>query len=346
MRKSPFRGPVLHANLRLGLRQSVYCVSRISGMGLRMSRWESLRSCLRHRDSGHRDPDEMLQMELSNLKFRFDRIDESKLASDVKKKLNGLFEKPDKTWDDAYHIEKQIAMLLSGDRLHQEITFRLREAVRRNAQDAADLQTDYATLRKGKKGDEDLRNFLQEVLEDNHWDSKLKYLKRKVRLKATRNTLSLAAVSLLFVLLPYILLYIPWLSWLRSSLYTALTFGLLGALFSRLITLQRSRSQLNLEELHNAQRFWYIILRACIGTCGALIAYFFLQSGLVTGNMVPEFREITNGVVCVSDRKSLALLIIWSFIAGFSESLVPSVLSSTERQFGGAMGGRAATPES
>src|SRR6266545_3249715 len=106
-------------------------------MGLRMNRWESLRSCLRHRDPGHRDPEEeMLQMELSNLKFRFGMIDQSKVASDVKEKLNGLFDKRDPKWDDAYQIENQIAMLLTGDCLHQQIKYRLREALTRNATDA------------------------------------------------------------------------------------------------------------------------------------------------------------------------------------------------------------------
>jgi hypothetical protein len=290
----------------------------------------------------------MLNMELDNLKFRFDRFDESKVASDVKKKLKELFEKSDKTWDDAYQIENQIAMLLTGDCLRREITARLREAAARKAVDAAVLQTDYDALRKSNEeegrasSDDVLRYFLLEVLENVHWANKLKHLARKYRLEATRNTLLLAAVALFFVLLPYT----PWLPGLRSSLYTVLTFGLLGALFSRLITLQTPRSVLTPDELRNALTFRYIFLRASIGMCGALIVYFFLQSGLVTGNVFPEFREVTDGVVSVSDRKSRALLIIWSFIAGFSESLVPSVLSSTERQFGGAMGGRAATPES
>src|SRR5262245_41077067 len=119
-------------------------MSRISGMGLTMSRWESF---LR------RHPDEMLQMELDNLKFRFGRIDESKVASDVKKKLKDIFEKPDKDkrWDDAYQIENQIAMLLTGECLRQEITARLREAVTRNATDAAVLQTDYDALLKSNE---------------------------------------------------------------------------------------------------------------------------------------------------------------------------------------------------
>ena len=304
-----------------------------------MSRWASARSLLRRRDA-----DEMLKMELNNLKFRFGRFDESKVASDVKKKLNGVFEKPDTTWGDAYQIENQIAMLLTGACLRQEITARLREARTRNATDAAVLQTDYDALLKSneKEGhtgfDDVLRYFLLQVLENINWQKKLKFLERKIRLQATRKTLTLAFVALVLVLLPYF----PRLSWLASSLYTALTFGFLGALFSRLIPLQRPRGKLTLEELNNAQNVLYIFLRACIGACGALIVYFFFQSELVKSDMFPKFM---NGVVS-SDGKDPALLIIWSFIAGFSESLVSSVLSSTERQFGGAMGRHTTTAES
>ncbi len=334
-------------------------MSRISGMGLRMSIWESVRSFLGLGGPDKSGPDEMLQMEWNNLKFRFSRIDAIKPASDVETKpyaeLERSLEKPASTWDDAYRIEKQIAALLSGDRLRQEIKARLREAVARNARDAAVLQTDYDALLKSieKEGrtsfDDVLRNFLLEVLENIHWQSKLKHLAREFRLEATRNTLWIVAGALVFVLLPYF----PWPSCLRPAssrayfgLYTALTFGLLGALFSRLITLQTPRSVLTLEELRNALTFRYIFQRACIGACGALIVYFFLQSELVTGTVFPKFEEITKGVVSVSDGKSLAFLIIWSFIAGFSESLVPSVLSNTERQFGGAVSGRPAAPGS
>src|SRR5713226_5912935 len=111
----------------------------------------------------------MLKMELDNLKFRFGRIDESKVASDVKKKLNDLFEKTDRTWGDAYQIENQIAMLLTGDCLRREIKVRLREARTRDATDAAVLQTDYDALLKSNEKEEVLRYFLLEVLENISW---------------------------------------------------------------------------------------------------------------------------------------------------------------------------------
>ena len=109
----------------------------------------------------------------------------------------------------AYRIEKQLAMLVGGDFLHQEIKVRLREAIGQNAQDAADLELDYNSLRKAieekhiSNGDEILRNLLREILENNHWNSKLKYLKRKLRLEATRNMLWCVVIALACVLFTY-----------------------------------------------------------------------------------------------------------------------------------------------
>ena len=134
-------------------------------------------------------------------------------------------------------------------------------------------------------------------------------------------------------------------------LYTSVAFGFLGALFSRLITLQRQWSAMALDELYNARAYHYIILRASIGVLGALVVFFFLQSGLVQGKVFPNFSELSMTSVHFSSAvgeqlrwptrlllpsADLALLIMWSFLAGFSESLVPTVLSGTERQFGAA----------
>jgi hypothetical protein len=78
-------------------------------------------------------------------------------------------------------------------------------------------------------------------------------------------------------------------------------------------------------------RYWkalpYIFLRSCIGVCGALILYFFLQSQAVEGKIFPQLDGLASKV----PDKDTALLIMWSIIAGFSESLVPSILSTTGR---------------
>ena len=70
-----------------------------------------------------------------------------------------------------------------------------------------------------------------------------------------------------------------------------------------------------------------------MGVCGAIIVYFFLQAGLITGSIFPEFRDlgieifnwpsgaeghregIHNGItssIVLPDR-ALALLVVWRF---------------------------------
>jgi len=319
-------------------------------------------------------------MQLDNLELRFWTIERDLLTTDSAKKKHDeiatAFARrrggvPLK-WDDAYRLETQIGCLLSGDRLRREITGRLRWATTDNVPQAAVLQNSYVALLESinnppnpppnppVNADELLRDFLLEVMEAIHWHSRWRFISRKARGQATRRTLLIGLVALLVALWPYFMLSSTLQSnaatsfesggfWAHFALYTSITFGFLGALFSRLITLQRQWSVMAIDELFSARSYHYIVLRASIGILGALVVYFFLQSGLVAGSVFPGFKELTMNAQLhgeatppkwpsrlVLPSASLALLIMWSFIAGFSESLVPTVLSNTERQFAGA----------
>ncbi len=131
--------------------------------------------------------------------------------------------------------------------------------------------------------------------------------------------------------------------WSLFALWTALTAGLLGAFFSRLISINRQWGNMPLDEAFLHREWPYVLLRAGVGVCGALIVYFFLRSGIAKGALFPIFDKISIEFVVVPGgsavpmtfvmpSESLALLTFWCFLAGFSEALVPSILSSTEKQ--------------
>ena len=82
---------------------------------------------------------------------------------------------------------------------------------------------------------------------------------------------------------------------------------------------------------------------------GAVVIYFFLLSGIIGGGLFPEFKKIAlhqlsfydpsdgDGAVAlrlILPNAQLALLVVWSFLAGFSERLVPSILQTTEASLG------------
>ena len=130
-------------------------------------------------------------------------------------------------------------------------------------------------------------------------------------------------------------------SWL--PFYTALTSGLFGALFSRLLFLQSNWDTLTIGGLKAARDYTSIFLRGCVGMTGAVIVSFFLLSNVVGGGLFPTFSEIgldtasypkvegnAPHLSLIYPSKSLALLVVWSFLAGFSERLIPSLLQDTE----------------
>lgn len=308
----------------------------------------------------------MLRLYRTNLEVRLRCIDQTALQPESQKQIYSTVSKMLESftqtsasargleWDETYKAERLISLLFCGAQLRQEISARLQELSAENLQEGESLRRDYETLLKppgdnqaSPVDDTMLRIFLLRVMEALHWDAKKKYLARPIRKEATKIILACVLISFLLVIAPYIFLNFwgqaqigPW--WSLFALYTALTSGLLGAFFSRLIRVQRVWSEMTLDEVFLHRELSYTLLRAGVGMCGALIVYFFLRSDLVSGPLFPNFAEVAIEYVrivppavemtFVMPSKALALLTFWCFLAGFSEALVPSILANTERQ--------------
>ncbi|MFO0993427.1 MAG: hypothetical protein U1E67_16025 [Hyphomicrobiales bacterium] len=296
----------------------------------------------------------------------------SDIASLTKPEANSLTR--DAAWTKAYRIERMMALLEPPDTLIDELRRRVDQCKRDGVAAEPRLRgtLDAISVRASDTSKETpevkpaevpaLRNFLLEVLEENHWTNQRKYHSQPILKDATRRIVWIGLIAFGAFLLPYLYLYVASIigydisvaRWAGLPLYTALTAGLFGAFFSRLLYLQSDGAKLSMDELRSAREFSSIALRGCVGMCGALVVFFFLQSGIVKGSLFPDFGKIglAQGTVLLTDgdttnvlrsllpKQDLALLVVWCFLAGFSERLVPSILTSTETTLGDAARGQ------
>jgi hypothetical protein len=151
--------------------------------------------------------------------------------------------------------------------------------------------------------------------------------------------------------------------------------GVFGATFSMLATLKSRLADSKLDDLKVLRVFAVLVSRALVGAGAACILFFFLMSGLLGGTAFPTLTEpdrpgtaqqtppggantppgslttptqtppvggaptsegVSGGTLALLSRRQLALLIVWCFIAGFSEQLIPGLLASTEARAGNA----------
>jgi hypothetical protein len=321
----------------------------------------------RRQTSVDRASNSMLQLYRTNLEVRLHCLDPETMTDrqrQISAQVADLLDAPRRPkpseggleWDEVYKLGRLMTLLFNGAQLRQEITRRLAELVDQKVSEADRFRREYEALTgpapDGQVADDEgLRALLLRVIEALQWAAKRKYLERPIRKEATKKTLIGLLAAFLFLVAPYVLLSLDYTSgaepvsrwWSHLALYIALISGALGAFFSRLILLQRDWSNLALHEVCFHSEWAYALLRAGMGICGALILYYFFQSGLINGSIFPHVDKLAVNLIAAdppavhiaftAPSRDLALLTVWCFLGGFSEVLVPGLLAKTERQF-------------
>ena len=309
----------------------------------------------------------MLQLYRTNLEVRLQCMEDEtlsdhqrRISSRVGEMLQALGRaKPTDgglEWDEVYQAERLSSALFNGAQLRQEIVGRLAELVEQKAPEAPRLRHEYEALTRGGRDghvpdDGVLRAFLVRLIEAVQWTAKKRYLVKPICKEATKKALMGVLVAFLCLIVPYVAMGFDYKSeselvsplWSHFALYTAVFSGALGAFFSRLIALQRDWPHMGLDEasLHNDGS--YVLLRAGVGMCGALILFYFFHSELISGSIFPQVSGVGLRLLAVeppaaihmaftAPTKDLALLTVWCFLGGFSEALVPGLLAKTEHQ--------------
>ncbi len=125
-----------------------------------------------------------------------------------------------------------------------------------------------------------------------------------------------------------------------SIILTAIAAGWMGASFSMLLNMRKRLNISRLEDLRIQRTYGFIFSRIFIGIGAALILFYFFQASMLTGDMLPTLKNTgeilsrNDAAKTIVDQKSHAMLILWFFIAGFSESFVPALLTKTQKAVG------------
>ncbi|MEO9460431.1 MAG: hypothetical protein ABJE63_10835 [Lentilitoribacter sp.] len=121
------------------------------------------------------------------------------------------------------------------------------------------------------------------------------------------------------------------------ALPSVLVCGIIGGF----VSLQRRLKDLTVQDLELlANSKVYLILAPMVGGVLAMVLYLIFLAGLLRGDMFPEFVSLstdkTTGFPTIFEQygkhgfSDYAKLLVWAFIAGFSEKFVTNVLGRFE----------------
>jgi len=240
------------------------------------------------------------------------------------------------SWQDAYRAEQLLIPILPDQRLDSEINRRMRQSRK-----MLDPETIKAYAEEPRDTATHKRSLLANLTADLQWAYSSRTLRRECLHCATVTGcwFFIGAFILFFLSIMFSSLLIHLLNYGTYLMLHAILAGALGASYSTLTTVKTYPQDVPVEKVQTLCSFGYILSRILIGLCAAQILVFFLQSGVFSGELIPcldrehiasmeapDWRLIPSIII----DKRFSLLTIYSFLAGFSEKLIPNLLSTVE----------------
>ncbi len=274
---------------------------------------------------------QILNQRYKILLTKFEKIKfEGKFSPDsntIISKLEELFNK-DQNWTNLSQIEIYLVSLYNDAELAMELKINVLEAKNKLSAEQFEFYQKEARMESSASDKKILLTSLMEKLfiSDDIDDLQKSYI-AKTRIRTS--FLFFVAIIMFFAVdqVPAIAQFLAIAKGSKGdAILTAMAAGWMGTTFSMLLGLKTKLSGSSISDLKVIHRIDYLFSRTIIGVTSGLLVFYFFQAQLLSGTFFPVF----NPELPIFSDVSNALLIVWCFISGFSEKLVPDLIAKTE----------------
>ena len=275
----------------------------------------------------HEDKD-LIEQRIVNLRSSYDMISDDIKPERIKKTMEELFEKRD--WNSTEYLEQLMAQYYP----EEELELKLDEAIDSLKMNNVPGRPKLTKAQISNASLQMKRTLLAQMLRLLHWNYEVDRQKTQF-INVIGIRLSIAFIILFFLIFlpemfPDVAKMINVVHDEKSEfIYNAVVTGMFGASFSMLLNLEGRSRKKTMSQLKFDVHSVTLLFRIFVGAGAGLILFYLLESHTLSGSILPNVDDIQGIVGFQISTENRAKLFVWSFIAGFSEKLIPSILEKT-----------------